>query len=388
MEEIDIKDFDDLRISTLTCVFYANFHMDYRKLFEQLEVNQIPYRQSVIAKKRKGVNKKDVKAPYGTIASAILENRIRGLDMRKTIKKHWCSFTCRATETDENGEEIKINTVVEEVVAIPDSDIREIKYFCTMCQKYYMLSDLKKICNFLNQLTIVLSLGDEIYLNIMIFSNKLKIVGCKNKKHAYEAMIILWEEYFSKCDSCIMPLDAFEEMKKINQLPKKSVAVPPNTLIPDDFVPKIVFRTVMRNVDFRIGFTIDKFRFNQFMSSLGRDIVKSTFCDNSSQTNISTKFHTHRPDDHMYRVLYLPKGQDPYFEQVRDLPSRVIKKKTEAITFIISVSKVIITGRYKKDTRRTYELFVKNILNNRKDIEEDNTTAYNTNIDLSQFIIV
>lgn len=384
--ESSFKEFNDLPISTLTCVLYTNFHMDYRKIFQHLEVNQVPYRQSVVAKKRKGVSKKDVLAPYGTIASAILENKIRGLDMRKTVKKHWCSFTCRATEIDENGDERKVYTVIEEVVASPDSDVREIKYFCTMCQRYYNLHELKKICNFLNQLTIVLSLGDEVYLNIMIFSNKIKIVGCKKKKHAYEAMMILWDEYFSKYDSCIMPLEAFEEMKKINNLPKKAIDIPPNTPIPEDFVPRIVFRTVMRNVDFRMGFTIDKFRFNQFMTSLGRDIVKSTFCDTSSQTNIRTKFHTHRPDDHLYRVLYIPRDKEPYFEQVRDLPARINKKKVEVITFIVFNSKVILTGRYKKDTKRTYDMFVQNMLENRQKIEEDRSIVYNNNIDLSQFI--
>lgn len=388
--------FNELKVSTITVVVYSNIFFDFLKLFNKLPIVQNPYGVNLNRnRKRKLVNKKDLDVPYGSIVMVNYGNHIRGLDMRKTKKRHWCYYTCRLTQR--KGDKIvKINTVVEEHVPVEGSDLKEIRYWCTNCQRYYTLKQLDKICNFLNQLTVVLSIGNGTYLSIMVFSNKIKIAGCRRKREAYEAIMILWENYVRETD-CYIPLETFNaiEEEKPSQESIDAAVAKFNTLLLErsidplsktNFTARFLFRTVMRNVGFNLGFYINRQQFNDMMNgySATGNLVKASFCDTTAHPNVRTKYFTFRPLGHTYRVLNIPADSSEredasFFENATNNDFKMAsngkkekdKRKTELLTAIVFLSsQVIFSSRYKEDSKRIYQHFIETINKHRLEISE------------------
>lgn len=409
--------FDELKVSTITVVVYSNIFFDFLKLFNKLPIVQNPYGANLNRnRKRKLVNKKDLDVPYGSILMVNYGNHLRGLDMRKTKKRHWCYYTCRLTQR--KGDKIvKINTVVEEHVPVEGTDLKEIRYWCTNCQRYYTLKQLDKICNFLNQLTVVLSIGNGTYLSIMVFSNKIKIAGCRRKREAYEAIMILWENYVRETD-CYIPLETFnalEEEKpshesictaieKFNRSSPSESREETDPLSKNNFTARFLFRTVMRNVGFNLGFYINRQQFNDMMNgySVTGNLVKASFCDATAHPNVRTKYFTFRPNGHTYRVLNIPADSSDregasFFENATNNDFKMAsnckkekdKRKTELLTAIVFLSsQVIFSSRYKEDSKRIYQHFIETINKHRLEISErPDTMSLLKDFDPSEFMI-
>ena len=380
LSEFKFPDFSELNVSTITVVVYTNIFFKFLDLFHQLPItsNSLGYVPSK-NRKKKLVNKKDLEVPYGSIVMVNSGNHIRGLDMRKTKKRHWCFYTCRLTQR--KGEKIvKINTVIEEHVPVGDGEMKEIHYFCTNCKQYYTLKQLDKICNFLNQLTVVLSIGNGTYLSIMIFSNKIKIAGCRRKSEAYEAIMILWENYI-RGTKCYLPLELYNNIpdeKPADEVIDSAIEKYNSSDLPSTFVPKFLFRTVMRNVGFNLGFYIDRQQFNDMMKEYSKTgkLVKTSFCDTTAHPNVRTKYYTYRPIGHTYRVLSIPQDKDAFFENCSANTFKMVdntkkpkkdKKKTELLTAIVfSSSQVIFSSRNKYDSNRIYKHVIEAIKKHRQ----------------------
>ena len=256
-----VPDFDQLKTSTRTVMVYSNISFDLMKIFNNVHITPV---DTPLTKKKKNVDKKRLIAPYGSIISIQKGNLFRGIDIRKS-KKHWCAANCG--ETVQRGKKIvKINTITEVPLLIEGTDIHEIKYYCSQCKKYYTLKQLKKITNFLNQVTIVLSIGSVI-LNIMMFKDNFKIAGCKEDNDAVEAAMILWQEYITRIHDGWTSRPQFEK---------------------ED--PRFLFRLVMRNVDFKLGFFIDRKALNMLMNSEKySDRVFMSQCETTGHTNVNIK---------------------------------------------------------------------------------------------------
>ena len=340
--------FSKLQTSTKTVMVYSNINLDFGKIFENIKITFI---ETPLTKKKKNVDKKKLKAPHGSIISIQYENKFRGINLKKS-KKYWCSVNCRMTKkVQEDDMETKINTITEKFVLIEGTDIHETQYYCSNCEKYYTLKQLKKIINFLNQVTIVMSLG-KLNLNIMMFKDNFKIAGCKGDKDAEEAMIILWENYIKHIASGYSI--------KINHL--------------GNYDPTFLFRLVMKNVDFKLGFYIDREQLNKLMNKKEYNkIVFMSQCETTGHTNVNIKMFCNKPEDYMYEcmVLHSDESISPFFSRIKDNPYKMEKRKNDRITFIVfSSSEIILSGRYDSEMEKAYNFFVDTVFNHRQIIEE------------------
>jgi len=346
LKKYGVPEFEDLKTSTRTVMVYSNVLFVLQKVFKGLYVTPV---EVPLTKKKKNVDKKRLRAPYGAIISVQRGIYFRGIDLRKS-RKHWCAANCRIMERRGN-KDVQINTVVEEPRLIEGTDIYEIKYFCTECERYYSIKQLKKITNFLNQVTVVISIG-EIILNIMMFKDNFKIAGCKEDNDAVEATMILWQDYISK-------IDLGWRMKP------ESLAVKEP--------PKFVFRLVMRNVDFKLGFFIDREALNRLMNSPEySDRVFMSQCETTGHTNVNIKMFALKPEGYTYDCLVMPVGGDAHFIKIPHNPYKPKKdKKEKYTTFIVfSSSEIILSGRYEENMRDMYEFFVREVVSHREEIEE------------------
>lgn len=342
-----LKTFDDLQTSTMTIMVYSNAFFNREKLFKGINITEVPI---PLTKKQKNVDKKKIEAPYGSIISVQKGTRIRGIDLRKK-KKHWCTV-CQPMKVWDDKER-KINTVTESLHTIPDTDIKKIMYDCSRCEKSYPPRVIHKINHFLNQLTVVISIDKKPLLNMMVFKDNIKIAGCKTIDDAMEAVLIFWQDYVTKIKDG-------------------------HTLKPKERCPKFVFEVVMRNVDFKLGFPIERSPLNILMNSpeFSDKIFMSQY-ESTGHTNVNIKMYSRKPEDHTYDCLVLPEGKDPRVISIKDNPYKSDKKKqnddkkTKYTTFIVfSSSEIILSGRYNKNMEQMYNFFVDLAFKNKSLIEE------------------
>ncbi len=356
-----IAPFEVLEASTETVMIYTNVLFDADKIFRSLKVTPVTV---PLTKKQKNVDKKRLDAPYGAIISVQSSTMIRGVPTYKK-KKKWCTV-CRPIEKTESGKEIKVLTITEflrpmvrskaKKVGEPEPpfvpDAQQIMYHCSRCNKDYLPAEQKKINHFLNQVTVVISIGKHPILNIMLFRDSLKIAGCKSEEDAAEALLILWQDY-------LHPMGCWK--------PKPGVFV-------DE--PKFIFDIVMRNVDFQLGFYIDREALNRLMNDQAyADKIYMSQYETTGHTNVNIKMHSSRPKTLLYNRLVVPQdtNESPYYDTVvtNDYRNTEKKAKNQYITFIVfSSSEVILSGRYFEKMRDMYNFFVNTVLQHREMVEE------------------
>ncbi len=332
-------------------MIYTNLLFDIQKLFDLLTLTEVDV---PLTKKQKNVDKKKIVAPYGAIISIQAKTKIRGIDLRKK-KKHWCTV-CQPIKVIDDRE-IKVLTVTEHLEreggTTFDNTVRKIMYFCSKCQETYRPEEMKKINHFLNQITIVLSVGKQPLLNIMMFKDNLKIAGCKNMDDAVEAILILWQDH-------IRHIPGAWALKKGAK------------------DPRFVYETVMRNVDFKLGFPIERPALNSLMNSdLFSDRVFMSQYESTGHTNVNIKMFSTKPENFTYDCLVVPldDAKGPYFIKLPNIPYKKPKKDENSvrkyITFIVfSSSEIILSGRYDSNMKEMYEYFVDIVFRHRKVIEE------------------
>lgn len=348
MEKYGLPDFEDLKTSTRTVMVYTNISFDHNPSFKNIEITKVDV---PLTKKKKNVDKRLLRAPYGAIISIQLGDKLRGINLRRS-KTWWCCICQPMKETQDRlgvQSKKKINTVVEKLCFEDDSDIQTFKYFCERCKKFYNRKELDGIIpHFLNQMTVVLSIGD-IILNIMLFKNSFKIAGCKKDDDAVEVSMILWQNHIRPV------LNSFKT--------------------PNGEDPRFLFLLVMRNVDFRLGWPIDRQKLNKLMNdSRYSDRISMSQCETTSHTNVNIKMFSKKPKGFDYDCLVIPIDvkKEPYFVKMNKNPYKSKKKKKKKyITFIVfSSSEVILSGRYEKNMKEAYEFFVAEVFKNKSAIEE------------------
>jgi hypothetical protein len=332
----------------------------------------VTYVEPPLTKKKKNIDKKKLKAPYGSVISMLYfppkEDKsgiyFRGIRMSKK-KNYWCPM-CQLY--NENGK--KIFSVVEgecdvsekylgthvtetELQTYP-TDTKKILFQCNECKRYLKLFQLCKIVPFLNQVTIVMSIGD-IMINIMMFDINLKVAGNKSFDDAATTMRILWEEYVS---------------------PNKNNWTLSESKGPRKTDVHFLFESVMINVDFSLGFPIDKEKLNTFMQREEfKDRVFLSKYESTSSTHVNIKMYSPKPKDFYYYVLVYERGkinEEPYFAYSDDKwYSREKPKAQKYTTFIVfSSSQTILTGRYPNNMKDNYDFFVALCKEHKSEIEE------------------
>lgn len=392
-----LKPFESLQTSTSTIMVYTNVIFDKQKIFESIKLTEIDV---PLTKKQGNPDKKKLVAPYGAIVSVQYQTYIRGIDLRKK-KKRWCTV-CQPIKVSQEGEETKIMTVTEKLDPVEGTDMFAIKYFCAKCQKTYKPEELYKINHFLNQVTIVLSTGTQPLLNVMLFRDSLKFAGCKGMDDAVEGTLILWQDcIFSPKEtskwyapagsdsSAYASTGSDSSAKKRKGLvfdPSRTQG-PSNTIGTDLWrlkkgakTPRFVFENVMKNVDFRIGWAIERPALNLLMNDekYADNIFMSQY-ESTGHTNVNIKMYSRKPAGFTYDCLVIPLDEKkaPGFIKLTDIPYKSEKKKKKDaskdkyVTFIaFSSSEIILSGRYDKNMEEMYNFFVKTVFSHRKHIEE------------------
>lgn len=359
MDKYGLREFGCLETSTMTVMVYTNIIFDIPLIFECIKLTNV---EVPLTKKQKNVDKKAIEAPYGTVISVQYKAKIRGIDLRKK-KKHWCTI-CQPKKV-QGDEEVKVNTITEQLepdtepfISGRENDAVKIIYYCSNCQKKYPPYEIKKINHFLNQLTVVLSIGKQPLLNIMLFKDNLKIAGCKNIEDAQEAILVLWQDFIAK------------------MIPKgKAVERTAWKLKNGAKQPRFVFETVMRNVDFQLGFPIERRKLNILMNDeMYRNQVFMSQYEPTGHTNVNIKMYSIKPPKFKYDCLVIPLKGDAFFIALDDIPYKNPKKKAKEkkyITFIVfSSSEIILSGKYEANMKDMYNFFVKTVFTHKDVIRE------------------
>lgn len=357
---MSISPFEDIKISTVTVMAYSNILFDMKRIFSNIKKTNVEVPRT---KKIKKVDKKRLKAPYGSIISVQTRNYFRGIDTRQS-KKRWCAFTCQLKKKKPYGQEVKIKTVTSEAWPIENTDIFEYRYWCSNCKRYYTFKQLGIIPNFLNQVSVVIALEDVIP-NAMIFKDKIKIVGCKKIEDAVEVVRLLWEEY-------------------ISPIPKSWKYITSPAPITKKQMPHFVFEQVMKNGKFNFDFPIDRISLTRLMNSEKyKSIVKMAVYENTKQTCVKTRMYVRKPENFSYKCLIFPSKRNPKMLSININPYEKDEVNEKYNTFIVfSSSQTILSGRHDSDMKRVYEFFMKEIIKNRDIVEE--TIEEKEGIDLDQ----
>lgn len=213
---------------------------------------------------------------------------------------------------------------------------------------------------FLNQVALFLSLGNK-NLHIMVFKDTFKIAGSKDLNQAIEATKLLWS--FISADHSTYAMSDIPENK-------------------DQFqYPSFIFDTVMTNVDFKLGFQIDRKKLNNLMNDKKyNSIIKMSRFETTGNPNVNIKFYCKKPDNFTYKCMILENVDNPTF---RILPENFFdkkkKKKPNYTTFLVfRSSKVIESGKFKESSKNSYNEFINIIKTHQDEIKEkiDDETEY------------
>lgn len=365
METETIKSFDELNISTITTMAYSNFNIDTKNLFHLLPITSTKVESEIL--KKKDIDKIKLQYGYGEIINISTKSCFRGLLLRRPKKKN-CTI-CNPTKYkkikksiieifEDSFSEITIPSECGKILKIP---VTKIMYRCSVCEKTYSPSDVKKINHFLNQMTIVMSLGvGKTPINIKIFHNgKFTITGCTEQDDAIEVMIILFKDLAPK----------LEKEYSI----KLTAPFIKNTVEPKRFV----FDTVMRNYDFKLGFVLNRNVLNNIMSNSEYDaFIKLSKYIPTDDTNVKIKMISKKFEDSGFETLIMDGVGDEIsidLENIKINPFCKPKKKVkeELDTFIVfSSSATIFSGRDIKSMEYNYNIFIDIIKKYKNEIEE------------------
>jgi hypothetical protein len=339
-----LEEFGELKTSTSTIMVYTNVVFDLAKLFFSIKLTKIDV---PLTKKQKNVDKKKIKAPYGSVIFLQLGNEFRGVDLRKK-KKRWCTV-CRPVKPD--GKETKILTITERAELINEEESRyAIIYDCSKCQRSYRPDEQNKINHFLNQLTIVTGIGeDQPLLNNMMFKDSIKFAGCKNPDDAFETILFLWQVYFFKIPGSWR-------------------------LLKGATTPRFILDVAMKNVVFKLGFPIERDNLNTLMNNPRyRKYITISQYESTGQSNVNIKMCSVKPENMIYDCLLIPLDplKNPFFIKVPSIPYKKKKELFKDITFIVfSSSQIILTGKFDENMKEMYEFFVSTVFKHKDMIEE------------------
>lgn len=226
---------------------------------------------------------------------------------------------------------------------------------------------------FRNSFTVVLSLGDK-NINFKICKNgRFQFTGCKSNRHAYECIKYIWSY-----------------IKYNNEI---------YSFVSGNYLD-VIFIPAMRNIDFNMGFYVDREKLAHYMSTQTEfhSLLETSF--GYTGCNIKVPIKIQIGDLILKRMKYLNEQWNTfnlsYSEYLEYLDPKERQKKSQKDrynTFLVFHSgKVIMSGLTGKLMRDTYDDFCKTIkkcypfiketLDIDIDVENDNNT--NISIDTNQ----
>lgn len=327
--------------STIAMMMYSNTLISASALIQRIQPHILDHVPRT--KKKKDIDKKKIRAPYGAIVSARHWNIVKGLVIKENTK-HWCIVTCQLMKPHRRtpGKMVKDKTLSEIYTPVEGQpDTYEISYFCSHCRQHYTIHDIKKAITFRNQLQLDVSMGDYL-INVMMFPNSYKIVGCRSFEDGFKFIEIFLKHI--DYDASLIWVDP-----KLNDVEPK--LDPPPTM-------EFECRSTMFNTKFSMGVPIDREKLKRLLNrSEYTHIIKQVLDESTSNPQIKTYMFgrqvpmtyaqylaspTTAPQYHY--VSYGPdheprRGTRPYLRYL------VNKEKPPVVTFVtFSSSETIISG--------------------------------------------
>ncbi|ALX27525.1 hypothetical protein GMAR_ORF151 [Golden Marseillevirus] len=201
---------------------------------------------------------------------------------------------------------------------------------------------------FLNQVTCILSVEGK-NLHIMIFRGNFKIPGCRTEEQVKKTVDVLWRY--------IASIENSYELKE------------------GETKPRFFLETVMTNVDFTFGFTIDRQVLNTVMNSEKyEDRVRISRFEPTTNTQVNVRIRSSLPEDFAYDVMCFRKGANGWKYRIEhETDNKYIKRrkpKKHTTFMVFSSSKTIVSGKHPRSMEAAFRTFYDIVMENRHLIED------------------
>lgn len=208
---------------------------------------------------------------------------------------------------------------------------------------------------FLNSITIIVMLENGKMINTKISKNgKFQITGCKSNEH------------FINCVRYV-----YDNIRKAEAYIGEKIC----TLKNNEIKPRMIFNIVMKNIDFKVGFSIQRDDLDTFMNT---DTDFTSHYEGSITTGVNIKLKSEHPyeanliqmviEDNDVQITSVPYAN--YLTFLDDKERKKESRKTKYFTFLVFCSGSIIMSGSGPDMERVYKKFMKILLKNRPKFEE------------------
>ena len=209
---------------------------------------------------------------------------------------------------------------------------------------------------FLNSITIIVMVDDGKMINAKISKNgKFQITGCKS------------DEHFINCIRYI-----YKNIKDAESYIGENIC----TLKNEETKPRMIFNIVMKNIDFKVGFSIQRDDLDTFMSM---NTNFTSHYEASITTGVNIKIKSENPYEANLIQLVIDDDGTPhkthvpyvkYLEFLDDKEKKKEERKQKFHTFLVFCSGSIIQSGSGPDMEKVYKQFMKILLKNRPNFEE------------------
>jgi len=209
---------------------------------------------------------------------------------------------------------------------------------------------------FLNSITVIVMLENGKMINAKISKyGKFQITGCKSNEH------------FINCIRYI-----YKNIKDAESYIGEKIC----TLKNGETHPRMIFNIVMKNIDFKVGFSIQRDDYDTFMS------VNTEFTshyEGSITTGVNVKIKSENPYEPNLTQLIINEDNThhislvPYANYLQFLDEKERKKEAKKVkfhTFLVFCSGSIIQSGSGCDMEKVYKQFMRILLKNRSKFEE------------------
>ena len=346
---MEIPPFSTLQISTKTVEIYTNLRFDLDSLFKNIPIYRVDNVPLTKKKKRPDIGK--IFVDPGKIISA--------------RRMHGGLYEFRGIVTRHDKQKISRLRKKRDIGTLTVTEQKKLKRLESV--------DEKSVLDFQNQVCIIMNVGTKqvpvsrkspdvmtkapINLNIMLFKNNFKIVGCLHTKEAYNVIRILWTE--------VQKIGCYE--------------------LVDNKLPRFIVDDVMINVNFQLGFMINRKKLNEVLNKdQYSEFICSSIFETTSHTNIKIRMPKICPKE-WYNVGVIFQNSAPVISndgfakiyrrvKVKDNPYKNKKneeKGSKYHTFLVPrTGKVIVSGKYMSLMEEQYNFFRKIILEHKDEITE------------------
>ena len=311
-----IKPFEDITISTKTVIGISNIKINLDNFFKYMPITDYtPVQKKRGRRRRIQINSNKNIVPYGSIINISRKKEVRGAILKNKKKSK-----NEESEEDETKSGSRVSN---------DKDY------------------------FLHSVSLVIVLEDGKQINMKVSSNgKLQITGCKYDEHFINAVISL-----------------YKTMIEVQEWTNEKIFDINGDL-------EIVFNTVMQNMDFNVGFNINRHKLDSFINRQTnyRSIFEGSLL---SGVNIKVKSDpTILPS--ILKVVYSLEDDNTIKSYTSyDIYKTLLDKKKETKkdkyhTFLVFASGSVIMSSGGSEMKEVYNNIVNILIQNRGEFEDKN----------------